>query len=85
MNISINKNTESFFGLSTLIPGTIWFLAGYISHIETAIIATQKWASIIAFMGLLAPQKAKNGAISGTRVPHAYDNESRIITGYFGV
>ena len=55
MNIHMYKKTGLFFGLATLIPWALWFLAGYISHIETAIISTQKWASIIAFMGLLAP------------------------------
>ena len=54
MNISIYKNTESFFGLSTLIPGTIWFLAGYISHIEADGTSTQGWTSFIAFICLLA-------------------------------
>lgn len=54
MNISIHKKTESFFGLSTLIPGTIWFLAGYFTHIETNSIATLPGASIIAFICLLA-------------------------------
>ena len=47
MNISIKKNTNSFFGLSTLIPGTIWFLAGYISRIEAVSISTQNWTSIV--------------------------------------
>lgn len=54
MNISIYKTTESFFRLSTLIPWTLWFLAGYFSHIETAGIPTQKGAIIMAFLGLLA-------------------------------
>jgi hypothetical protein len=54
MNIRINKNTESFFGLSTLIPGIIWFLAGYISHIEANNIPTLPSISIAAFICLLA-------------------------------
>ena len=55
MNINIYKKTGLFFGLSTLIPWTFWFLAGYISHIKTGSTAPQTWASIIAFLGLLAP------------------------------
>jgi len=55
MNIHIYRKTGLFFGLATLIPWALWFLAGYISHIETANMVSQKWASIIAFMGLLAP------------------------------
>jgi AraC-like DNA-binding protein len=54
MNISINKNTESFFGLTTLIPGTIWFLAGYISHVEANSISVLPSISSIAFICLLA-------------------------------
>ncbi len=55
MNINIYKKTGLFYGLSTLIPWTLWFIAGYISHIETNSTAPQLWASIIAFGGLLAP------------------------------
>lgn len=55
MNFSIYKRAGLFFGLSTLIPWTLWFIAGYISHIETSSTAPQEWASIIAFVGLLAP------------------------------
>jgi len=55
MNINIYKKTRIFFGLSTLIPWVLWFIAGYISHIETDNTTAQFWASIIAFTGLLAP------------------------------
>lgn len=55
MNIHMYKKTGLFFGLSTLIPWTLWLIAGYISHIETESTTPQMWASIIAFMGLLAP------------------------------
>lgn len=55
MNINLYNNTKLFFGLSTIIPWALWFLAGYISHIENGNTAFQMWASIIAFMGLLAP------------------------------
>ena len=55
MNVSIYKRTGLFFGLSTLIPWVLWFVAGYISHIESESEVPQLWASIIAFLGLLAP------------------------------
>jgi membrane protease YdiL (CAAX protease family) len=55
MNIIIYKKTGLFFGLATLIPWIFWFIAGYISHIETESTAPQSWASLIAFLGLLAP------------------------------
>ncbi len=55
MNINIYKKTGLFFGLSTLIPWALWFIAGYISHMETGSATPQFWASIIAFFGLLAP------------------------------
>jgi membrane protease YdiL (CAAX protease family) len=54
-NISMYKKSGLFFTLSTLIPWALWFLAGYISHLESDTGATQKWASIIAFLGLFAP------------------------------
>ncbi len=55
MNVNIYKKTGLFFGLSTLIPWILWFTAGYISHFETKYIIPQFWASLIAFLGLLAP------------------------------
>ena len=55
MNISMYRKTGLFFGLSTLIPWTLWLLAGYISHNESSNTIVQQWVSIIAFMGLLAP------------------------------
>ncbi len=55
MNINIYKKTGLFYGLATLIPWTLWFIAGYISHIETESSIPQLWASVIAFLGLLAP------------------------------
>lgn len=55
MNINIYNRTGLFFGLSTLIPWILWFVAGYFSHIETKSSTPQMWASIIAFFGLLAP------------------------------
>ncbi|MGQ7868529.1 carboxypeptidase-like regulatory domain-containing protein [Sunxiuqinia sp. sy24] len=53
--MNIYKKPGLFFGLSTLIPWTLWFLAGYISHFKTESFATNNWASIIAFLGLLSP------------------------------
>ena len=55
MKISMYKKTGLFFGLSTLIPWTLWLSAGYLSHSESSNAIVQKWVSIIAFMGLLAP------------------------------
>ena len=55
VNINIYKKTSLFYGLATLIPWALWFIAGYISHIETGSTAPQSWASLIAFLGLLAP------------------------------
>ncbi len=55
MNINMYKKTGLFYGLSTLIPWILWFIAGYISHIETGSTTPQSWAGIIAFLGLLAP------------------------------
>lgn len=55
MNSSIYKKTGLFYGLSTIIPWTFWFIAGYISHVETENSPLQMCANIIAFLGLLAP------------------------------
>jgi len=55
MKIYIYSKTKLFFGLSTLIPWILWFIAGYISHIETDSTTPKLWASVIAFVGLLAP------------------------------
>ncbi len=55
MNIKMYKKTGWFFGLSTLFPWMLWFLAGYISHIELGNSSSQIWASLIAFLGLMSP------------------------------
>ena len=55
MNFNNYKKTALFYGLSTLVPWTLWFIAGYISHINNGSTAPQSWASLIAFLGLLAP------------------------------
>ncbi|WP_052670611.1 carboxypeptidase-like regulatory domain-containing protein [Draconibacterium sediminis] len=55
MNTRIYNKTALFYGLATLIPWILWILAGHISHIENNGSAPQSLASIIAFLGLLAP------------------------------
>ncbi|NNF33500.1 MAG: CPBP family intramembrane metalloprotease [Saprospiraceae bacterium] len=55
MNISIYKKAGLFFGLSTLIPWTFWFVAGYISHLDGINNEMINWASMLAFLGLLSP------------------------------
>jgi len=55
MSVLIYKKTGLFFGLATIIPWSFWFLAGYISDLEIEGSDTNKWASIIAFLGLLSP------------------------------
>ncbi len=55
MNVSIYKKAGLFFGLSTITPWSFWFLAGYISNLETEGSDANIWASIIAFLGLLSP------------------------------
>ena len=55
MNFINYKKTALFYGLSTLIPWTLWIIAGYISHFKTESTAPQFWASLISFLGLLAP------------------------------
>ena len=55
MNISMYRKTGLFYGLSTLIPWTLWLLAGYISHIESSSALGQQWVGAIAILGLLAP------------------------------
>nr|WP_319269843.1 carboxypeptidase-like regulatory domain-containing protein [uncultured Draconibacterium sp.] len=55
MNTRIYNKTGLFYGLSTLIPWVLWFLAGHLSHIENNGSTPQSLASIIAFLGLLAP------------------------------
>jgi len=55
MGISNYKKTGLFFGLSTIIPWTFWFLAGYISYGEPSSKLISGVSSLIAFLGLLAP------------------------------
>lgn len=49
------KNPLTFYLLSVIIPWGLWFLAGYISHIEPQT-PQREWATgLISFAGLLAP------------------------------
>lgn len=79
MNISIYKKTGLFFGLSTLIPWTLWFLAVYISHVKSYSTAPQSWASVIAFLGLLAPVIVTLFLAKGNKVM-LHDLSSRIFS-----
>lgn len=55
MNFKIYNQATLFYVLSIAIPWLLWFTAGYISHIESNSNLWQLSASIIAFIGLLAP------------------------------
>ena len=55
MDNRIYNRAALFYGLSTSIPWLLWFIAGYISHIESNTGQPQLLASVIAFLGLLAP------------------------------
>ncbi len=55
MNNNLYHRTRLFFSLATIIPWTLWILAGVISHIETTDTTLQSGASILAFLGLIAP------------------------------
>ena len=49
------KNPLAFYLLSVIIPWGLWFLAGYISHIEPQT-PRMEWATgLISFAGLLTP------------------------------
>lgn len=53
--ISKYKKPFMFFFLSTAIPWVLWFLAGYLSHLEP-FIKTLEWAvGIYSIAGLIAP------------------------------
>ena len=55
MNINKYRKTGLFFGLSTLIPSTLWILVGYISYKESSSTIIQHWVIGLAFLGLLTP------------------------------
>ena len=49
------RHAALFYGLSTVIPWTLWFIAGYVSHIDSSNNIPEQPASVLAFIGLLAP------------------------------
>ena len=49
------KHPLLFYTLATLIPWLFWFTAGYISHQTPALNTNTDLASVLAFIGLLAP------------------------------
>jgi membrane protease YdiL (CAAX protease family) len=49
------KNPLAFYLLSVIIPWGLWFLAGYISHIEPQTPRMEWTTGLISFAGLLAP------------------------------
>lgn len=55
MIIEKYKHPALFYGLATIIPWLFWFAAGYISHITPYSNQYLKIASVVAFIGLLAP------------------------------
>lgn len=54
-SIALYKNVKTFYFLSTLIPWLLWFAAGYVSHITPHQDKYLDIASILSFIGLLAP------------------------------
>lgn len=55
MNIKMYKNPVLFFSLSTALPWALWFIAGYISHIEPGSVFLVNLSSLVAFLGLITP------------------------------
>lgn len=53
--VSLYKHPKQFFILSTLIPWVLWFAAGFVSRITPYEDKYLNIASILAFIGLLAP------------------------------
>ncbi len=49
------KNASLFYFWSTLVPWLFWFAAGYVSRITPYDDRYLRWASALAFAGLLAP------------------------------
>lgn len=54
-NIQKYKYPGIFYILSTLIPWLFWFCAGYISHLQPYQDKYLNIASVLSFIGLLAP------------------------------
>ena len=55
MSIEKYKHPVLFYTLATIIPWTFWFAAGYVSRITPYEYRYSQIASIVAFIGLLAP------------------------------
>ncbi len=55
MTIKNYKHPVLFYSLSTLIPWTFWFAAGYISHLTTSENLYTELASLLGFIGLVSP------------------------------
>lgn len=55
MIITKYKNPVLFYSISTIVPWTFWFTAGYISHLSPYSDQNLKIASILGFIGLLGP------------------------------
>lgn len=53
--VSLYNHPKRFFVLSTLIPWLFWFVAGYVSRITPYEDKFLNIASVLAFIGLLAP------------------------------
>lgn len=53
--VRLYKHPKRFFILSALIPWTFWFVAGYVSRITPYEDKYLNIASVLAFIGLLAP------------------------------
>lgn len=53
--ISLYNHPKRFFILSTLVPWMFWFVAGYVSRITPYEDKYLNIASVLAFIGLLAP------------------------------
>jgi uncharacterized protein len=49
------KRPFLFYSISTIIPWTFWFIAGYVSHITPHADKYLQIASILGFLGLLGP------------------------------
>jgi membrane protease YdiL (CAAX protease family) len=49
------KKPVLFYSLSTIIPWAFWFTAGHISHLTPYTDQNLRLASVLAFIGLLAP------------------------------
>jgi len=63
MAIEKYKHPVLFYSLATIIPWMFWFAAGYISHVTPYANHYLKFASVIAFIGLLAPLGVAYGLI----------------------